>query len=158
MIAEIPSGAFEIPDYALWALAGWVLSCLISGSFAGWFGYRLGLRAQEAAAIRADKLQLIPLIETFISKAENYPVPNVVRGECVGALRGWHLRFRIHLNGRRLHAFNAAWEKLQGTTETEMIGPSGQAIFLPDQAKEHQPVKQVLISRLQALLECVKRA
>ena len=36
MIAEIPSGAFEIPDYALWTLGVGVLTCLI----AGLIGYR----------------------------------------------------------------------------------------------------------------------
>ena len=46
MMAEIPSGAFEIPDYALWGISGWVLGALISG----YTGDRLGLRSQKQVA------------------------------------------------------------------------------------------------------------
>jgi hypothetical protein len=46
MMAEIPSGAFQIPDYAFWMIGGWVLTALISG----FSGYRWGLRSQQQAA------------------------------------------------------------------------------------------------------------
>jgi hypothetical protein len=46
MISEIPANAFEIPQYALWMIAGWVLTSLISG----FCGYRWGLRSQSQAA------------------------------------------------------------------------------------------------------------
>ena len=45
-MAEIPPGAFQIPDYAIWMIGGWVLTALISG----FSGYRWGLRSQKQAA------------------------------------------------------------------------------------------------------------
>jgi hypothetical protein len=46
MMAEIPPGAFQIPEYAIWMIGGWVLSSLISI----YGGYRWGLCSQKEAA------------------------------------------------------------------------------------------------------------
>jgi hypothetical protein len=54
-----------IADYALWMLAGWVLSALI----AGWSGYRWGLHSQIAAKKLEVKTAMLPMIEQFIIRA-----------------------------------------------------------------------------------------
>jgi hypothetical protein len=134
-------------------------TCVLIGVLAG---NRLTLGRdrilKREADIKADQLELIPLISGFINKAAHYPAPNIVRNESMSALKNWHFRFRIHLKGGRLTAFNAAWQALEQTTEAEMIGDSGQAVFTENQADEFKKVAQVLISRLQALLNCVEKA
>ena len=110
------------------------------------------------ADIKTDRLQLVPLIERLITKASHYPAPNIVRIECIRELNDWHSRFRMHLKGRRLAAFNTAWQSLQQTTEKEMVGCSGQGVFTQDQGDDFRRVSQILTSRLQSLLDCVKRA
>lgn len=51
MIAEIPSGALQVPDNALWNIGGYVLTVLISS----WSGYRLGLRSLKLQREHAAK-------------------------------------------------------------------------------------------------------
>src|ERR1044071_8263993 len=67
MIAEIPPSTFEIPQYALWMISGWVLSALISG----WVGYRWGLRSQKEAAKLKAKNEVYAIIDRIIADMEN---------------------------------------------------------------------------------------
>jgi hypothetical protein len=79
MIAEIPSGTFQIPDYALWMIAGWVLSTLL----AGWTGYRWALRTktlerewniQDAkTARRGELIQFANLVKNTINTSNSNP-------------------------------------------------------------------------------------
>lgn len=55
MIAQIPSGAFEIPQYALWMIAGWLLTSLLSL----WGGYRWGLKSQREIAKRESRIAVL---------------------------------------------------------------------------------------------------
>ena len=59
----MPSSALEIPQYALWMLAGWVLSCLISG----WGGYRWGLRAQEEAEKLKARIDVLSIADSILA-------------------------------------------------------------------------------------------
>jgi hypothetical protein len=112
---------------------------------------------KKEADIKADKLKLIPLIEGFLKQASYYQAPVVIRNQCLGQLKEWHLRFRIHLKGRKLRAFNAAWHNLEQTTEAEMSGSSKTGVFSEEDAQELCRIQQILTSRLQALLDCVQR-
>jgi hypothetical protein len=67
MIAEIPSGAFEIPQYALWMIGGWILTTLITG----WLGYRSGLRSQRHAEKLKAKIDVLSMIDSIIADLWN---------------------------------------------------------------------------------------
>jgi hypothetical protein len=156
MIADIPSEQIEvICKYAVVGLL-WFLSVVITA----WVGFRYGLRSQENAALLEDKLKIIPLIDGFLLGASSYPVPNQVRTECIAGLWDLHFRFRVHLKDKKrcLRRFDAAWDKLEQTTEAEMIGKSGQAFFDENQVEDFKRVSQILISRLRALRDCIERA
>jgi len=140
---------------------GTLFSCL--GFLVGAFvAHKLDLGRSRTlkleADIKADKLQLVPLLDGLISKAAHYPAPNIVRMESIRELGEWHSRFRIHLKGGRLHAFNAAWQALEQTTEKEMTGSSKTGVFADGQEDDFRKVAEILVSRLQALLDCVQKA
>ena len=67
MIAEIPPAAFEIPQYALWMMAGWVLSTLITG----FIGYRWGLKSQKEASRLKARNDVLAIIERILADMEN---------------------------------------------------------------------------------------
>ena len=70
MISEIPASAFEIPQYALWMIGGWVLTTLITG----WLSYRSGLRSQRYAELLKAKnaaFAEIDQIRSVIAAADN---------------------------------------------------------------------------------------
>jgi hypothetical protein len=66
MIAEITASALEIPQYALWMIAGWVLTTLISG----FCGYRWGLRSQKEAARLKARNDVLAIIERIFADME----------------------------------------------------------------------------------------
>lgn len=105
--------------------------------------------------IKADKLEFIPLIDGFISKAGSYPAPNIVRRDCIRELQGWQRRFRLHLSGGKLKRFSEAWTALEQTTEQEMVAKNGQGVFTETQADEFRQVSKILTTRLEALRDTV---
>ena len=66
MIAEIPASAFEIPQYALWMIASWILTTLISG----FGGYRWGLRSQKEGAKLKARNEVLAIIERIFADME----------------------------------------------------------------------------------------
>jgi hypothetical protein len=67
MMAETQSGVSGIPQYALWTLAGWVLSCLIFG----WSGYCRGLRAQINSGKLKARNQVLAIIDRVMADTSN---------------------------------------------------------------------------------------
>ena len=59
MIAQIPAEVFEVPQYALWNIAGWVFSLLLSG----WWCYRWGLRSQRENAKREARIKALAMLD-----------------------------------------------------------------------------------------------
>ena len=97
MIAEIPPGAFEIPDYALWTLAGWVLCCLLSG----YGGYRWGLRSQREAEKLKARIEVLSMIDSILADMpENTDLWNN-NSKRRGELRNPTFRFTCQLSKRR---------------------------------------------------------
>ena len=86
--------------------------------------------------ILEEKLNVIPVTDEFISKAKNYPAPNVVKDESLRALAEKYLRLRVIVTGGQLKRLNEAWETLKNTTEKEMCGTSGAGVF--DTSREEQ--------------------
>ena len=63
MITEIPPAAFEIPQYALWMMSGWILSSLITGLI----GYRWGLKSQKEAARLKSRNDACAIIDRILA-------------------------------------------------------------------------------------------
>jgi hypothetical protein len=58
--------------------------------------------------------------------------------------------FRYHVTGARLIAYNEAWDKIKGTTHTELMGSRGQMPYDKGD-KELHTLQQIIISRLESL-------
>jgi hypothetical protein len=108
--------------------------------------------------IKADKLEFIPLIDRVIMDAANHCAPNIVRMQSYPPLNQIYLRFRIHLKGRHLRALDKAWQELAQTTESEMVGNSGNGVFADNQSEELHKVQKILISRLESFRAAINNA
>jgi hypothetical protein len=63
MMASVPAGGFEVPEYVLWIIPIWIISILLSG----WGGYRRGLRSlKEALRIQA-RIEALAIADEIIS-------------------------------------------------------------------------------------------
>jgi hypothetical protein len=94
MIAEIQSGAPEIPQYALWTFGGWILSCLISG----WSGYRWGLCAQKEAEKLKARIEVLTLIDRIFADIPNDFEFWRLRGRTRDALNATTFKFSCQLS------------------------------------------------------------
>ena len=127
MTADIPARAFDIPEYALWMIAGWVLTSLISG----WGGYRWGLRTQKEAARLKARNEVLAIIERIIADMEGNPDCWNPHSRIRGELRSVTIRFYSQFGSRvgarikkALDSYHAlycsAWEwPEKGTPERE---------------------------------------
>lgn len=150
MIAEIPTGALQIPDNALWNIGGYVLTVLI----AGFSGYRWGLRSQIFARTLEVKTAMLPMIEKFISRAENSDTDNWfgLRPDSIGQLSEPAIKLKSLLVGSKRKHLVKAWEGFSKTTQDEFHIPQ------PDEDDEKtDKMRNLFVSRLNALKAAVER-
>lgn len=149
MISEIPSGALQIPDNALWNIAGYVLTVLI----AGFSGYRWGLKSQIYAKKIEVKLAMIPFIERFIVRANGEKIQWLeLRPDSIRILFEPAMKLKNLLTGRQRKLFLKAWKSFSETTAEEF--------HLPQHGEEGEPtnkMRQLFVSRLTALKEIVEK-
>jgi len=62
-MTNVPAHAFEIPDYSLWILFGWIFTGLISYAV----GYRLGRRAQKEGAKLNARIAALAIVDRTIA-------------------------------------------------------------------------------------------
>jgi hypothetical protein len=127
-------------------IVGGVLGALLTVVLSHWFT----LWRDRRTGIKAEKSKFIPLIDGAIlgtSKGES------LRMLFYDARRNMFepaMRFRLHLKGGRLAAFNTIWEKFYNTTRDEV--DNRQPSHSDEQANKTQ---QTLMSRLEALRKIV---
>lgn len=111
---------------------------------------------KREAEIRAERLQLLPLIETTI-KQINKEQPLVVWHKQRPALGAAASRFRVILGDRKQRPFDAVWHTLECTKDEEMLH-NGKAWFVPGQDAEIIAARKLIIERLTRLYEFIERA
>jgi hypothetical protein len=105
MIAEIQPSAYQVPDNALWNIAGYVLTVLI----AGFSGYKWGLKSQIYGKKLEIKTSMLPLIEKFIIRANGDRIAWIsLRPDSIGLLFDPAIKLKSLLTGcKRKRLINA---------------------------------------------------
>jgi hypothetical protein len=143
MMAEVPPGAFEIPDYALWTLAGLVFTNFI----AAWLGYRFGLRYQRYAELLKAKNAVfaeIDQVRSVVATADN--LRTVLRA---GQTRLENLVFAVSsqlLCKKRRTCIETAWadyKKLDIGDFPTTLESSDSAAVAAARARMSQPLKRL---------------
>jgi hypothetical protein len=149
MIAEIPASALQIPDNALWILAGWVLSTLL----VGWSGYRWGLHSQVAAKKLEVKTNMLPQIEKFIIRAKATEGNDWfgLRPESIGQLLEPSIKLKSLLKGNRRKLLIEAWETFSQTTPAEFHIPQPH-----EEGEKEEKMRQLFLNRMEALKSAVE--
>lgn len=148
MIAEIPPNALQVPDNALWILAGWVLSTLL----VGWSGYRWGLHSQIAAKKLEVKTAMLPLIEKFIIRANGDRDQWFgLRPDSIGQLLDPAIKLKSLLTGRKRKLLIEAWERFSQITPDDFHIPQP-----GEEGEQTNKMRQMFLSRLNALKEIVQ--
>jgi hypothetical protein len=147
MIAEIPPGAFQVPDNALWNIAGYVLTVLI----AGFSGYRWGLKSQIYAKILEVKTDMLPLIEGFILWAESGEFHGLWT-ESRTKLFDPAMKLKSLITGNKQVMFLKSWDAFYNTSKDELhcLQPN-------ETAEQGQKMKVTIIARLKALQSAIQR-
>jgi hypothetical protein len=104
--------------------------------------------------LAADKNPFIFEIDKLIETTKNCEIPYVIRPRFKNLYEPY-LRFRPHLKGKRLAAYEEAWKRLQGTTQKEASGSSLTGSYEKD-SEELRQIQGLLISRLAAVREIVQ--
>jgi hypothetical protein len=149
MLAEIPSGQFQVPDNALWNIAGYVLTVLI----AGLSGYRWGLKSQIFAKILEVKTAMLPMIEKFRIRASHEYIGNWhgLRPDSIGELRDPAIKLKSLLTGRKRKLLIEAWERFSATTPDEFHIPQ------PDEKGDKtEKMRELISSRLNSLKDAIE--
>jgi hypothetical protein len=132
------------------AILGWPIS--------SYFAYRWGLRSQERADIRRGRADLIPLLKNAILECGNDTQPQIAWRQKHSLKIGEVApRFSTFLKGKRQAVFDAAWYKCCQTQDAELMNKN-QGCFLPGQEAELKAAQELIVCRLQAVLDHVKRA
>jgi hypothetical protein len=87
----------------------------------------------------------------LVDSAKACNSPNMVRCEIRRTLYEAHARFRQNLTGKRLIAYDKAWDNLKNTTPQEMGGN-----FFDLNSPKLKKVQQLLIGRFEALRKIIK--
>lgn len=126
---------------------------LVGGLVSILFSHFLTISRERRSRIQTEQLKFIPAIEELIESTKNCGGSRAeVRARIRPDLYESALRFRQLLKGRRLQAFNAAWQTLLHTTAEE--APYQQ----PDMSDaEFERLRQNLSRRFQAVLEIVRQ-
>jgi hypothetical protein len=148
MIAEIPSGVFQVPDNALWNIAGYILTVLI----AGFSGYRWGLKSQIYAKKLEVKTAMLPLIEKFIIRANGGRDDWFgLRPDSIRELMEPAIKLKSLLTGRKRKLLIEAWDRFSKTTPDEFH------IAQPnEEGEKEQEMRQMFLGRLNAVKTVVE--
>lgn len=128
-------------------IARLVAAGVVGGLVATIAAHFLAKSRAKASGIMAEKMKLIPLIDRmFIQINNSGGLLGEIRREIHPLLQEPAMRFRLHLNGEKLRAFNDAWERLANTTWKEVENRQ------PNTSEaEFKKMEQTLISRLESL-------
>jgi hypothetical protein len=149
MIAEIQPGAFQVPDNALWNIAGYILTVLI----AGFSGYRWGLKSQIYAKKLEVKTNMLPLIEKFLIRANGDRDKWFgLRPDSIRELMEPAIKLISLLDGHKRKLLIEAWDRFSKTTPEEFhIAQPG------EEGEPENKMRQLFIGRLAALKEAVQK-
>jgi hypothetical protein len=127
-------------------ILGGILGALLSSILNHWLTGRRAIRS----GIRAEKSKFIPLIDSAILGTSKGEVLRMLFYDARRKMFEPAMRFRLHLNGRRLDAFNEIWEKFYNTTSAEVEDRQ------PNHSDEEaNKMQQTLMDRLKALRKIV---
>jgi len=122
-------------------ILGGVLGALLTAILAHW----LTVWRECRTGINAEKKAYCALIHGLVDSAK-------VRCEIRRTLYETHARFRQNLTGKRLIAYDKAWNNLRNTTPEEMGGN-----FFDMNSPELKKVQQLLIGRFEALRKIINK-
>jgi hypothetical protein len=139
-----------IPPFALWGL----VIALVIPSVLYFMKVSRDKYQDSASEILAEKKNLLPLIEELIDWIPTCDGSlGSIRFEIKPRLSEPVRRFRLHLKGARLRAFNDTWEVLANTTREEVWNRQ------PNTTDEqYDKAKETLKTRLEALRKIVHAA
>jgi hypothetical protein len=121
----------------LGGVLGALLTVVLSHSLTVWRERRTG--------IKVEKSKFIPLIDGYILGTSKGEILGMICNDARHKLFEPAMRFRLHLKGRRLAAFNEIWERFYQTKGLDVdIQPN-------HSDEERKNKKQTLMSRLEAL-------
>ena|ERR1035437_551602 len=132
-------------------IARLVAAGIVGGLVATFAAHKLAGSRERRAGINADKKTYCALIHGLVDSAKACDTPNMVRCEIRRTLYETHARFRQNLTGKRLIAYDKAWDNLRNTTPEEMGGN-----FFDMNSPELKKVQQLLIGRFEALREIIQ--
>jgi len=127
MIAEIQPSAYQVPDNALWNIAGYVLTVLI----AGFSGYKWGLKSQIYGKKLEIKTSMLPLI--------------------IGLLFDPAIKLKSLLTGCKRKRLINAWEAFSKTTTEELHTPQP-----GEEGEQTEKMRQTFLNRLNRLKSAVE--
>lgn len=128
-----------------------VAAGIVGGLVATFAAHKLAASRDRRAGINADKKTYCALIHGLIDTAKACDTPNSVRCQIRQTLYQSHARFRENITGKRLVAYDKAWDNLKNTTPQEMGGN-----FFDLNSPELKKVQQLLIGRFEALRKIIK--
>jgi hypothetical protein len=128
-----------------------VAAGIVGGLVATFAAHKLAASRDRRIGINADKKTYCALIHGLIESAKACDTPNSVRCEIRRTLYQSHARFRENIAGKRLIAYDKAWDNLRNTTPEEMGGN-----FFDLNSPELKKVQQLLIGRFEALRKIIK--
>jgi hypothetical protein len=132
-------------------IARLVAAGIVGGLVAKFAAHKLAGSRERRAGINADKKTYCALIHGLVDSAKACDTPNMVRCEIRRTLYETHARFRQNLTGKRLIAYDKAWDNLRNTTPEEMGGN-----FFDMNSPELKKVQQLLIGRFEALRKIIQ--
>lgn len=145
-MAEIPPRAFEIPDYALWTVAGWLLTVFLSG----WSGYRWGLRSQRHAELLRAKNAAFADIDKTPADAKISDNLRPVLRQSQESLRPLVYAISSQLNPKGRTNIETEWQRYNGLS----IG-AFPTTFAGKKLEEIQEVRASLIGPLDKLRKVI---
>jgi hypothetical protein len=148
MIAEIQPSAYQVPDNALWNIAGYVLTVLI----AGFSGYKWGLKSQIYGKKLEIKTSMLPLIEKFIIRANGDRIAWIsLRPDSIGLLFDPAIKLKSLLTGCKRKRLINAWEAFSKTTTEELHTPQP-----GEEGEQTEKMRQTFLNRLNRLKSAVE--
>ena len=109
--------------------------------------------------MREDQLILVPMLHGFIKEARTSHAPILVWRNSKDELEKLIWKFKMHLSGKRKTNLCEAWEVLEQTNSAELYANTPSGDFDDNgSVEELQKAQQILIMRLNELLESIENA